>query len=169
MTINHFLLAGSLLTAGATFGQNTTSSGDLQIQPTVIAPGSILDKSETPVHENTPAAPISDRDVKPAGAAIDATSQRRDNEQDLNVTSPRIPLGETRASGFDNIDEKVPMGANDNGYRPASASGYYDNAIEEDRPLVPSVTPPPVLVDPVRPAVPPGDYNPPGEPDKISY
>ncbi len=168
MDTKHFVLAASLLFSGVALAQNTTTAGDLRVRPTVTAPpGSILDQSRTPVHEHAPAASISDRDVKPAGAAIDATSTRRHDEQDLNVTTPNIPLGQTRASVFDNIDEKVPMGASDNSYRPSSASGYYDNAIEESkvRPVAPSVKPPPAPVDPIRPAAPQGDYNPPGEPD----
>lgn len=159
-----------LLASGVAFAQNPTNAGELQIEPEVSAVGSILTAEEnTPTLEEGPAAPISDREVLPAGAAVDAASTRRADEQDLNVTTPRIPLGRTRAADFtDDIDEGVPTGAHGNGYRPASATGFYDNALEEDRRqrgdyLAPTVQTPPQPIDPIRPALPPSVYNLPGD------
>ena len=171
MIIRSFAIATAFLFTSAAFAQNTTTAGDLQIAPQVNTTGSILQsQARTPVIEEDSPTPITDKAVKPAGAAIDAASQRREREQYLNVATPRVPLGETRASGFDNIDEKVPTGANDNGYRPGSASGYYDNAVEEsDRRgnrvsrTAPTIEPQPAAVDPIRPAVPNTVHNLPGD------
>ena len=164
------LTAAALLYAGAAYAQNPTTAGELQIEPEVSAVGSILTSEEnTPVVEEGPAAPVSDREVLPGGAAVDASSTRRADEQDLNVTTPRVPLGLTRPADFtDDIDEEVPLGANGNSYRPASATGFYDNAVEEDRrsrgeTLAPTVQTPPQPVDPIRPQLPASDYNLPGD------
>ena len=164
-------LSAALLYAGAACAQNPTTAGELQIEPQVSAVGSVLTTEEnTPVVEEGPAAPVSDREVRPGGSAIDAASTRRSDEQDLNVTTPRVPLGLTRATIEEraDIDEEVPMGANGNGYRPASATGFYDGAVEEDyrsrgETVAPSVSPRPTPTDPIRPAIPPGDYNLPGD------
>ncbi len=165
MTIKYFVLATSLLAAGTALSQNTTTSGDLSIQPTVVAPGSILNSGQNPTNVDGPPAPVSDRSVKPAGAAIDASSERREPNQTLNATSPRVPLGNTRPIN-ERIDQPVPLGANDNGYRPSSSSGYYDNSVDrKDREVAPSITTPPAPVDPIRPTTPPGVMNPPGDPD----
>ena len=154
--------------------QNPTTAGELQIEPEVSSVGSIL---TTP--ENTPAledgnadAPVSDRDVRPAGAAIDAASTRRGDEQDLNVTTPRVPLGQTRPADYGDIDEEVPLGAEGNGYRPSSATGFYDGAVEEDarrrgEEVAPAVDPAPLPGQPIRPAAPLGDYYPPGKAEKV--
>ena len=171
MTARPLVLAVSaLLSAGAAVAQNPTTAGELQIEPEVSAVGSILTSEEnTPVVEEGPAAPVSDREVLPAGAAVDASSTRRDDEQDLNVTTPRVPLGRTQQADFtDDIDEAVPTGAHGNAYRPASATGFYDNAVEEDarahgETVAPSVQTPRQPADPIRPQLPPSDYNLPGD------
>ena len=161
------LCAAALLYAGAAFAQNPTTAGELQIEPQVSSVGSILTTEEnTPVVEESPAAPVSDREVLPAGNAIDAASTRRSDEQDLNVSTPRVPLGLTRPTPTerDDIDEEVPLGAGGNSYRPSSSTGFYDGAVEEDYrsrgdEIAPAVDPGPGPVDPIRPSVPPGDYN----------
>ena len=161
------LSTAALLLAGVASAQNPTTAGELQIEPEVSAVGSILTTEEnTPEYEEGPAAPISDREVLPAGNAIDAASTRRSDEQDLNVTTPRVPLGLTRPTSTerDDIDEEVPLGAGGNSYRPSSATGFYDGAVEEDYRsrgdrVAPAVDPGPGPIDPIRPSVPPGDYN----------
>lgn len=160
-------LTAALFLSGAAFAQNPTTAGELQIEPEVSSVGSILTSREnTPEFEERPAAPVSDREVLPAGNAIDAAGARRDPEQDLNVTTPNVPLGMTRPDPVEraDIDEEVPMGANGNGYRPASATGFYDGSVEEDYRsrgdrVAPSIQPAPMPTDPIRPAIPPGDYN----------
>lgn len=160
MKFNPIVLALSLAFTSAAFAQNPTTSGELLIAPEVYPTGSVLSQDAVKSHENLPNDYAVDRPV-PAGLHPDASSLRRDRENDLNINTPDVPLYQTRP-GFGEIDRPVPLGAHDNAYRPASANGYYDNSIPDEQrgpTIAPSIAPAPAPLDPLRPIFPPGIDN----------
>lgn len=159
-TLRPTILALSLCVSGAAFAQNTTTSGDLLIAPQVTAPGSILNQPPPQTERDVVNDNAADRPI-PAGLAPDASAPRQNAVNDLYIGSPVEPLGQTRPD-YQELNQPVPLGAEDNSYRPSSSAGYYDTNDGDRRPNVtPSIVPDPAPVAPPRNTAPVGNniYN----------
>ena len=150
------VLALSLSGISVAFAQNPTTAPDLTVPAQVHAPGSMLNQEEHPrqtshkvVNDDAADRPI------PAGLAPDASTPRENFVNELNVATPVQPLGQTRPDPND-IEQPVPLGAQDNGYRPSSSAGYYDTDDTRHKPVTPSIVPDPAPVPPPPNTVPPG-------------
>ena len=144
-----------LAALGGAFAQNTTTAGELIVEPQVTAPGSILSR-ETPVDEIEPNDDAADRPV-PAGLAPVASTPRDVRENELFIATPVEPLGRTRPD-YSELDHPTPLGAHDNGYRPGSSAGYYDVTDDRHKPVAPTIKQEPAPV-PDAPNVAPQGFN----------